>query len=188
MPRCTTNWDKDALRLYERRPCHKRRFLMCSNLSIEKSAASDACFPSLPTIPRPTSASMIIGTSLPPSPTQAMRFPVALMIHFATAAFYMGLQRQTQTEFAFLATLKNLSHKFKFASTTSRVVPVIISIWLSIRLLNSSRALMISYSTTRSFFSFTLIISKIDSFLDFKPVDIAMHLAVSILSPVSIQI
>ena len=41
---------------------------MWLNWVIEKSAASDACRPSLPTIPMPTLAAWIIETSLPPSP------------------------------------------------------------------------------------------------------------------------
>ena len=37
---------------------------------MEKSAASEACFPSFPTIPTPASAAWIILTSFPPSPEE----------------------------------------------------------------------------------------------------------------------
>jgi hypothetical protein len=42
---------------------------------IEKSEAKAACIPSFPIIPIPTSASRIIPTSFPPSPTAAILFP-----------------------------------------------------------------------------------------------------------------
>ena len=64
--------------------------------------------PSLPTIPIPISASYIIATSLPPSPTQAILFPVIYLIFLATIAFYVGLHRHTQTDFAPEAASKNL--------------------------------------------------------------------------------
>jgi hypothetical protein len=68
---------------------------------IEKSEASDAYLPSLPTIPKPTSASWIIATSLPPSPTQAMTLPVNCLIDLATSAFYLGEHLQMHTDFEF---------------------------------------------------------------------------------------
>jgi len=59
-------------------------------------------------MPIPISAYYIIGTSFPPSPTQAILFPVILRIFFATIAFYVGLHLQTQTDFAPDAASKNL--------------------------------------------------------------------------------
>jgi len=89
-----TNWPRREERLYELRPCHSinlgthstagQASVVASerpahretklNCVIEKSAASDACLPSLPTMPTPTSAARIIATSLPPSPIAAVRF------------------------------------------------------------------------------------------------------------------
>jgi len=42
-----------AERLYEFRPCHMRSLVRWLNWITEKSAASEACFPSFPTIPTP---------------------------------------------------------------------------------------------------------------------------------------
>jgi len=53
----------------------------------EKSEARAAYIPSLPTIPSPTSASCIIATSLPPSPTHAILLPVCFLTFLATKAF-----------------------------------------------------------------------------------------------------
>ncbi len=46
---------------------------MCENCVIEKSAASDACFPSLASMPIPACAACIMETSFPPSPIAATR-------------------------------------------------------------------------------------------------------------------
>lgn len=55
-PRCMIKLDNRADRLYDSLPCHKSSACTFLNLRIEKSAARAACFPSLPTIPTPTSA------------------------------------------------------------------------------------------------------------------------------------
>jgi hypothetical protein len=49
---------------------------------MEKSAAKLAYIPSFPTIPIPTSASKIIPTSFPPSPTAAILFPFEYFLIF----------------------------------------------------------------------------------------------------------
>jgi hypothetical protein len=64
---------------------------------MEKSAASDACLPSLPTMPTPTSAAWIMLTSLPPSPMQHTRFPEWALTRYASSAFWMGDTRQAMT-------------------------------------------------------------------------------------------
>jgi hypothetical protein len=51
---------------------------------------------------------MAHATSLPPSPTQAILFPVIYRMFLATIAFYVGLQRHTHTDFAPEAASKNL--------------------------------------------------------------------------------
>jgi hypothetical protein len=71
-PLCITNYESKADLLYDSLPCHNINFLRYENSKIEKSEANDAYIPSLPTIPIPTSASRIIPTSLPPSPTPAI--------------------------------------------------------------------------------------------------------------------
>jgi hypothetical protein len=57
------------------------------NFKIEKSAAKDACIPSLPTMPIPTSPTYIIATSFPPSPTQAIFLLVYIYNFLAISAF-----------------------------------------------------------------------------------------------------
>jgi hypothetical protein len=52
-PRWMTNCESLADRLYELRPCHSRSLARYENWLIEKSAAREACLPSLPTMPMP---------------------------------------------------------------------------------------------------------------------------------------
>lgn len=87
-PLWNTNWLRVAVRLYDSLPCHKINFFRSPNFFREKSDASDAYIPSLPSMPIPTSASKIMPTSLPPSPTAAIRFPLVYFFNnFATSAF-----------------------------------------------------------------------------------------------------
>lgn len=74
---------------------------------MEKSEANEAYLPSFPTIPIPTSASNIMPTSLPPSPTAAVRFLVYVPIFLTIIAFCVGLHLQTQTLGERVATAKN---------------------------------------------------------------------------------
>ncbi len=53
-PRWMTNWASFAERRYELRPCQRSSLVRNENCVTEKSAAREACFPSLPTIPTPT--------------------------------------------------------------------------------------------------------------------------------------
>ncbi len=76
---------------------------------MEKSAARDACLPSLPTIPSPTSAAWIIDTSLPPSPMQQTRFLVCVRISRATSAFCVGEHRHATTADSCVASSMNSS-------------------------------------------------------------------------------
>lgn len=52
-PRWITNCASLAERLYELRPCQTSSLVRKLNWVMEKSAASDACRPSFPTIPTP---------------------------------------------------------------------------------------------------------------------------------------
>lgn len=79
---------------------------------IEKSAAREAYFPSLPTIPIPTFASKIIPTSFPPSPTHATHLPVYFQTAHVISAFYVGEHQQTQTTGALQATSKKYFSSF----------------------------------------------------------------------------
>ena len=63
-----TNCAITAVLLYANLPCHNNNTARYLNFNIEKSLAKAAYFPSLPTIPTPTSAAYIIATSFPPSP------------------------------------------------------------------------------------------------------------------------
>lgn len=77
---------------------------------IEKSDARAAYLPSLPTIPTPMSASIIIGTSLPPSPTDKVILFVYFFTNLTTVAFYVGEHLQHMTPSALLAVvIKNHS-------------------------------------------------------------------------------
>ena len=64
---------------------------------MEKSLAKAAYFPSLPTIPTPTSAAWIIATSLPPSPMLNTIFSVYSLISSVTLAFCVGEHLQQTT-------------------------------------------------------------------------------------------
>ena len=55
-PLWITNYDNKALLLYDNLPCQSNNTFKYLNLSIEKSEAKAAYFPSLPSIPIPTSA------------------------------------------------------------------------------------------------------------------------------------
>ena len=104
---------------------------------MEKSAAREACIPSFPTIPIPTSPTYIIATSFPPSPTQAILFLEYCYIFAATIAFYVGLHLHMQTEGAFFAISKNLSSKEFEDNTIDRDCPSIISMLPDIFFSNS---------------------------------------------------
>jgi hypothetical protein len=73
--------------LYAKRPCQRSRVATCLNLSIEKSEANAAYFPSFPTMPTPTSAAYIIATSFPPSPIDKTVLFVNSLIASVTNAF-----------------------------------------------------------------------------------------------------
>ena len=133
IPRCTTNYESEALRLYESLPCQMISFLISQKRRTEKSAASEACMPSLPTMPRPTSAFWIMATSLPPSPMHAITLPVLSLMLTATIAFYVGLHRQTQTVLAYCVTLKNFWHNCSSETITLSVPPSIINICVDVR-------------------------------------------------------
>ena len=179
-PRWITNWPSTAERLQLSLPCQRINLRKCLNSSIEKSLAREACFPSLPTIPTPTFASRIIPTSLPPSPTEQVLFPVNSPILTVTRAFYVGLHLQTQTEGAKVAALKKRSSNKGSDISSSRVQPSII------------RSVLVFYSNSSSLALASLIVSRslmknICWRRSLKPAEMAMHKAVSTLSPVSIQ-
>jgi hypothetical protein len=79
------------------------------NFIIEKSLAKAAYFPSLPIIPIPTSAAIIIDTSLPPSPIANVTLSVTFLIASTTYAFYVGEHLQHITQGALLVTCINSS-------------------------------------------------------------------------------
>jgi len=130
-PLWITNCDNTEDRLYESRPCQSTSFFRYLNSVMEKSEAREACFPSLPTMPRPICAFRIIGTSLPPSPTAQVRLPVNFPIFLVMMAFYVGLHLQTQTLGAFVAALKKVSSSREFSRHRSSVYPSIMRIVFS---------------------------------------------------------
>ena len=139
--------------------------------------------PSLPTIPIPTSASKIIPTSLPPSPTAAILLPpVYFLISQHMIAFCVGLHLHTHTHGAFIASSKNFySILFLPLSIVSSVFPSIISTVMAI--LGEISLIDCSTLTSSS-------ISRINQRWCrrcFKPALIAMEVAVSTLSPVNIH-
>jgi hypothetical protein len=138
--------------------------------------------PSFPTIPIPTSASRIIPTSFPPSPTAAILFPPENYFRSLTiSAFYVGLHLQTQRQGAIIADSKNCAIKSYCSKIVSRVLPSIINIEFLAFFLYS-----VSFYYISSVFLYSVI--KNNSFcLLFNPALIAMLVPVSTLSPVSIQ-
>ncbi len=150
-PLCITNYDNTADLLYDNLPCHSNSFLRCPNSVIEKSDANDACIPSFPTMPMPTSASSIIPTSLPPSPTPAIRLPFVYFLRSQhILAFQVGLHLHTQTQGALIASSKNCSSQFSFFRIVSSVFPSMIntvdSILGALSLMHSSTCLQSSIS------------------------------------------
>ncbi len=176
-----TNWLITADLLYDKRPCQRISLLKNENYVILKSDARLACFPSFPTIPIPTFASNIIPTSLPPSPTAAVRLPVYWFIFFTISAFYVGLHLQTHTLGAIVADWKNISSIPLLLMHISRVCPSIINIFFSAARENFCIACSHCFKLVSSF------IKNSCWCLDLKPALIAMQVAVSTLSPVNIQ-
>jgi hypothetical protein len=180
-PLWMTNWERTADRLYESLPCQRINLRKYWNSFIEKSEAKDAYLPSLPTIPTPTFASKIMPTSLPPSPIAQVLLPVIYEIFLVIVAFWVGEHLQTQTLGDLVASMKNLSSSFLFDKKKSKDVPSIIRITL---------LAFLEYSSSRYWASKESAISrikKIYSDLFLNPAEIAIQVAVSILSPVSIQ-
>ncbi len=134
-------------------------------------------------MPIPTSASRIMPTSFPPSPTAAILFPlVYFLISWHILAFCVGLHLQTQTHGAFIASSKKFYSRFFLPpSIVSRVFP---SIMRTVDVILGVISLIDCSTSTPS------SISRIkDSWClrCFKPALIAMLVAVSTLSPVSIH-
>lgn len=119
-----TNCAITAPRLYEFQPCQRIKCLRSLKLSIEKSDARAACLPSLPTIPTPICAFLIIATSFPPSPILRVILLQYLIIALTTFDFYFGDSQQHTTDSAFPASLKKNSSLYfiavsnEIASTT----------------------------------------------------------------------
>lgn len=78
-------------------------------------------------MPTPTFDSKIMPTSLPPSPTEQVLFPVNSSTFTVIIAFYVGEHLHTHTLGAFVAATKNYSSRLGLAKITSNVVPSIIS-------------------------------------------------------------
>lgn len=102
-------WARIELRIVKFLPWNRINLYKSMNLSILKSADSEACLPSLPTMPIPAWASRIIVTSLPPSPTAAHFFLACLFTILTTWAFYKGPHLQIATDGAMHARDKNLA-------------------------------------------------------------------------------
>ena len=133
-------------------------------------------------MPIPTCASKIIPTSLPPSPTAAVLLPVYCIIFLTIRAFWVGLHLHTHTLGASVAVEKNFSSRLLVERIMSKLYPSIISMSFSAFWANFA-----NISST----CFQLCISLMKNncwFLLLKPALIAMQVAVSTLSPVSIHI
>lgn len=77
------------------------------NSIIEKSDAIDACMPSLPLMPTPTLAALIIPTSFPPSPMQHTILLYLVFSISATSAFYLGDNLHITTDSSSITAEKN---------------------------------------------------------------------------------
>lgn len=147
-------------------------------------------------------ASIIIGTSLAPSPIERVIHFLLFLARPTTSAFYFGETLQHTTEAARIPSLKNLLEKSSSSSTNDRVGPSITidRRWPSFRFyfLNSSMfkmSILWMFGNYRdSYFNFLrssslLELDKISSYisgwisLQLLPISIA----VSCLSPVSTQ-
>ena len=137
-PLWKTNWERTAERRYESLPCQRTSFFKSLNLLIEKSEARAAYSPSLPSIPMPTSDSIIMPTSFPPSPIEAILFPlVQCLREMHTSAFCVGEHLQIHTQGAQTATWKNASLASQLFSIVCKVFPSIMIVVLATDLLTS---------------------------------------------------
>jgi len=101
-------------------------------------------------------------------------------IFVVSIAFYLGEHRQQITAGAFVATVKNLFFILSFDVAVVMVFPSIIRTVFNL-FSNSSNSFKTSYSSSKD-----SIVNKPYE-LDFIPAEIPIHVAVSILSPVSIH-
>lgn len=118
-PRWMMKFTSSELRMYDSRPCQNSSVFRSRNSLIEKSAASAACIPSLPTIPTPTSAAWIIPTSLPPSPMPSTD-SLACLCFFTPAVssfFWLGEHLQQMMVGICMAVRKKSSATSSFSST-----------------------------------------------------------------------
>lgn len=182
-PLWKTNCERTAERLYESRPCQRTSFLSWPNSLREKSAASEACIPSFPSIPTPTSHSKIMPTSFPPSPIPQILFPPVYSLRaFAISAFYVGEHLHTHTHGARMTSEKNLSmHSWSLSTVLSDFPSMTTVVFFTYLYMASSSEMIFAVS-------FISRMKKSWFFLPLSPVLMAMFVAVSTLSPVSIQI
>jgi len=110
----------------------------------------------------------------------AVRLPVYCPIFLVIIAFWVGEHLQTHTQGAAEAILKNCSSRSSLCKKISRVYPSIMSIVL-VLVLNSSRSNCASLQLSMS------LIKKNSYLRSLNPALIAIHVAVSTLSPVSIH-
>lgn len=146
---------------------------------MEKSEANAAYFPSFPTIPTPISAAWIIATSLPPSPIERQTFPVYSLMASVTRAFWVGEHLQHTTAGAAHDTYKKFS--FWNSSATLRDWPSMTNIQFYCRPNWFNSFCSMSESSIS-------LITNISWVGVFKLVEMAIHCAVSTLSPVNIHI
>eukprot|EP00961_Rhodomonas_salina_P253669 3428271-Rhodomonas_salina.1 len=88
---------KSSLSDLEYRPWTDSNRFKSLNSPIEKSEDRDACMPSFPMIPTPTSAERIIGTSFPPSPIASEILFNRFITSVTTSAFCTGAHRAQTT-------------------------------------------------------------------------------------------
>mmetsp|Transcript_9780 Transcript_9780/g.23236 ORF Transcript_9780/g.23236 Transcript_9780/m.23236 type:complete len:230 (-) Transcript_9780:1999-2688(-) len=176
-PRWMTNCESRAVRVYELRPCHSISRATCMNLVIEKSAASDACRPSFPSIPTPTSAAWIMATSLPPSPMAAQRLLACRLRSRTISAFCVGAHLQQTTEGQSQATSMNWRGKLSVQSASERP-----SITKQAPVFFWKRANCSSASALVLAERWKMVAPRAK-----RREEMAMHVAVSTLSPVSIH-
>jgi len=184
-PLCMMKLANNADLLYDRRPCHNKSVKTFLNFRIEKSAANAACLPSLPTIPTPTSAAWIMPTSFPPSPIpRTADFCPLGLFNFTPSVrvlFCRGEHLQQITLGIFMAFKKKSLLLSLSSRTNAKVLPSMINTLLRF-------CLTFSHFVFHDWGLVTSSILMLVYVTFWRPHDRLMHSAVSILSPVIIQI
>lgn len=144
--------------------------------------------PSLPLIPIPMWACMIIGTSFAPSPIDMVTHLPFFYASATTSDFYLGDTLQQMTELALIAQQKNASPSLSSSSAYAKVCPSITIPTNSLSFSSSFFLKSSSYSLPMNSFLLSELRITISILVSSRILhDLPISMAVSCLSPVRTQ-